>query len=113
MSMHRSAAGELELGAMSVSDRRAAVQREAQERAQARQEELASQRSPLNTPEARIRIWERLHSLALPRNHTHKLVRLIAQQTELTVQEVQEVQRQRAGLAGPVSDESAGQGQPW
>lgn len=106
MSIHRAAAGEAVFGAgATTADRRAAVQREEREREVLRQENLAAQRSPLNTPEARIRIWERLHSLSLPINRTHKLVRVIAQQTGLTVREVQEEQRHRAGE--PVSEELA------
>lgn len=102
MSIHRSSAGEIGLGALNVADRRAAVQRETQERALERQEQLASQRSPLNSPQERLRIWERLHSLSLPRSRTHKLVRVIAQQTDLTVLEVQEEQRRRAEQSGSV-----------
>ena len=96
MSIHRSTSSDVHLGAMNVSDRRAAVQREEAERAAERKEQIASQSSPLNTPEDRIRIWERLHALALPRSATHRLVRVIATQTELSVQQVQEEQRRRA-----------------
>ena len=97
MSIHRSSAGDI--GSLNVADRRAAVQREAEERALQRQDELAAQRSPLNSPQERLRIWERLHSLALPSSRTHKLVRVIAEQTDLTVSEVQDEQRRRAGPA--------------
>jgi hypothetical protein len=100
MSIHRSSAGDAALGAMNTSDRRAAVMREEQERAAERKEQLASQSSPLHGPEDRIRIWERLHALALPRSGTHKLVRLIAMQTELSVQQVQDEQRRRAAARG-------------
>jgi len=97
MSIHRSSASDVSIGVMNTSDRRAAVQREELERATARKEQLASQSSPLHGPEDRIRIWERLHALNLPRSGTHKLVRVIAAQTELSVQQVQEEQRRRAG----------------
>lgn len=96
MSIHRSSASDVSIGAMNTSDRRAAVQREELERETARKEQLASQSSPLNGPEDRIRIWERLHALNLPRSATHKLVRVIAAQTELSVQQVQDEQRRRA-----------------
>ena len=107
MSIHRSSAGEMGFGAMTTADRRAAVQREEHDRALMRQEQLAAQRSPLNNPQERMRIWERLHSLSLPRAGTHKLVRVIAQQTDLTVQEVQEEQRRRAEHTGPASGKAA------
>jgi hypothetical protein len=96
MSIHRSSASDVQLGAMNISDRRAAVQREEAERAAERKEQIASQSSPLNSPEDRIRIWERLHALSLPLSTTHRLVRVIAMQTELSVQQVQEEQRRRA-----------------
>lgn len=96
MSIHRPSTSEVQLGAMNISDRRAAVQREEAERAAARKEQIASQSSPLNSPEDRIRIWERLHALTLPQSSTHRLVRVIAMQTELSVQQVQEEQRRRA-----------------
>lgn len=96
MSIHRSSTSDVQLGAMNISDRRAAVQREEAERAAERKEQIASQSSPLNSPEDRIRIWERLHALTLPQSSTHRLVRVIAMQTELSVQQVQEEQRRRA-----------------
>jgi hypothetical protein len=96
MSIHRSSVSDASLGAMNTSDRRAAIQREELQREAARKEELASQSSPLHTPEDRIRIWERLHAISLPKSATHKLVRVIATQTELSVQQVQDEQRRRA-----------------
>ena len=66
-----------------------------QERAALRADELASQVSPTKDAEARIRIWERLHALRLPRSSSHVLVRVIAAQTRLTIGEVHEEQRRR------------------
>jgi hypothetical protein len=79
-----------------TTDRRAAIELEERERAAERQRRIASQCSPLNGPADRIRIWEEVHGLALPRSLTHKLVRVIATQTELTVRQVQEEQQRRA-----------------
>jgi hypothetical protein len=79
-----------------AEERRAAVIRADQEQAASRLERLASQTSPLNDPEERIRIWEKLHDLRLPRSADHNLVRVIAEQTDLTVQLVQQEQRRRA-----------------
>lgn len=95
--MERSSGSDIGIGFGTSADRRAAVQREQQERAAERAKELASQTSPLNEPQERIRIWERLHGLNLPRASTHKLIRVIATQTDLTVQQVQDEQRRRAG----------------
>jgi hypothetical protein len=61
-----------------------------------RQQELDEQCSPFKTPADRIRIWERLHQLSLPRISDHRLVTVIAANTGLSVEEVQAEQRARA-----------------
>jgi len=66
-----------------------------QQRAALRADELAAQVSPTKDAEERIRIWERLHALRLPRSSGHVLVRVIATQTRLTVGQVNEEQRRR------------------
>ncbi len=60
-----------------------------------RQRELLEQASTLNAPTARIRIWERLHQLSLPRDPNHRLVGIIAANTGLTMDEVRDEQRLR------------------
>ncbi|HZF26344.1 MAG TPA: hypothetical protein VEZ88_08785 [Steroidobacteraceae bacterium] len=82
-------AGEL---ATDYRARAAAVEYEARER---RRQELAEQVAVQNTPEQRIRVWERLHELNLPKKGTHPLVRIIAADTELTVEQVREEQDRR------------------
>ena len=66
-----------------------------QQRAALRANELAAQVSPAKDAEERIRIWERLHALRLPRSSGHVLVRVIATQTRLTIGQVNEEQRRR------------------
>ena len=61
-----------------------------------REQELSEQRSPLNTPADRIRIWERRHQLQLPRSPSHRLITVIAANTGLNVEEVRAEQRVRA-----------------
>jgi hypothetical protein len=79
----------------STSDfRERLAQREA-EAVELRRRELAEQTSDAHTPAARIRIWERLHQVALPRNPTHRVLRVIAANTGLTLEEVRAEQRQR------------------
>jgi hypothetical protein len=68
---------------------------------QERQHELSEQASKSNTPEARIRIWERLHQVALPRAPSHKVLGVIAASTGLSIEEVRAEQTQR--LAGAKS----------
>jgi hypothetical protein len=77
----------------SLADRRAQVEHEQQQRLQERQQQIALLTSRLSTPEERIRLWEKLHALTLPRSPTHKLLRIIAEHTELSLEQVLEVQR--------------------
>jgi len=58
--------------------------------------QLAEQSSALNSPAARIRIWERRHQIALPRDPEHRLIELIAANTGLSAEEVHAEQRFRA-----------------
>ena len=74
---------------------RTRVLRQQEEQAERRQQDLAEQSSSLNTPDARIRIWERLHEVRLPRDPAHSLIKVIAAGTGLTVEQVLEEQRQR------------------
>jgi hypothetical protein len=70
------------------------AQREA-EAVELRRRELAEQTSHAHTPAARIRIWERLHQVALPQNPTHRVLTVIADNTGLTLEEVRAEQLQR------------------
>jgi hypothetical protein len=78
------------------AEHRRKVREAEQERAALRADELATQISPMKDAEERIRIWERLHALRLPRSSSHVLVRVIATQTHLTTGQVNEEQRRRA-----------------
>lgn len=79
-----------------LAERRAEIERRQQERLAERQEQIALQSAPFSNPEERIRQWEKLHALRLPQSATHKLVRVIAEQTELSLQQILEVQQRRA-----------------
>jgi hypothetical protein len=72
---------------------------EEHERAERRRQELAQQRSDLNPPEVRIRMWEKVHQLRLPSDPTHPILDVIAISTRLTLAEVREEQRTRAARA--------------
>jgi hypothetical protein len=80
-------------------ERMALIQAEALER---RRQELGEQCSPSNTPGDRIRIWERLHQLPLPRATGHALINIIAANTGLSMEEVQAEQQLRAAARAPV-----------
>jgi len=86
-------------------ERMALIQAEAVER---RQQQLHEQASPLNTPSDRIRIWERLHQVELPRNPGHRLIAVIAQNTGLSADDVRAEQQIRAtGAGSPAGPASA------
>jgi hypothetical protein len=82
----------------SVAEHRRKVQQADQERAAMRADELASQVSPTHNAAERIQIWERLHALRLPKSSGHVLVKVIATQTRLSVDQVHEEQRRRAAV---------------
>jgi hypothetical protein len=72
--------------------------RQALQRAEAverRRQELLEQTSMLSTPEQRIRVWERLHEVALPRNPAHRVLHVIAGDTGLTLDQVRAEQQRR------------------
>jgi hypothetical protein len=69
---------------------------EEHERAEKRRLEIAEQRSDVNPPNVRVRIWERIHALRLPSDPAHPILDVIAISTRLTLEEVREVQRMRA-----------------
>jgi hypothetical protein len=79
----------------SIADHRARLAREHEEIQQRRSEALAGQVSIVNAPSERIRIWEQLHGLPLPLDPTHNLLRIIAAETDLQLEQVREVQRLR------------------
>jgi hypothetical protein len=83
----------------SIADLRARLAREHEEMQQRRLEALAGQVAVVNSPSERVRIWEQLHGLSLPRNPAHKLLRVIAGATELQLEQVREVQRLRLSAA--------------
>jgi hypothetical protein len=77
-----------------------AFQAEAAER---RQQELLEQRSSTNTPASRIRLWEKLHQIDLPRSPSHRLIDVIAAQTGLTSEDVRDEQRLRTRPVVPTA----------
>ncbi len=66
------------------------------EAAERRRLDLAEQSSRLKTAEERIRIWERIHEVNLPRDSTHRLIAIIAANTGLTDSDVRDEQQRRA-----------------
>lgn len=78
-----------------ILDHRARIERARLDAEERRSEALVGQCSPDNTPEMRVRIWEKLHQVRLPKSPTHVILQVIAKQTGLPLLDVQEVQRLR------------------
>lgn len=75
--------------------------------AQAQQEQRLEQSSELNTPAMRIRAWERLHRLTLPRGPAHAVLDVVASATRLTLEQVREEQQRRSEAAVTIEAPSA------
>lgn len=86
-----------------VLDHRARLEQAQFEAAQRRDRALIDQRSPENSPEARVRIWETLHQVRLPRDPAHAILPQVAEQTGLDLADVLEVQRLRAQPVDPAA----------
>jgi hypothetical protein len=85
-----------------MMDFRARLVHQQAEAAERRRTDLAEQCSRLKTAEERIRIWERIHEVTLPRDPAHRLVDIIATNTGLTDADVRDEQQRRASLRAAV-----------
>jgi hypothetical protein len=81
-----------------VGEHRDRVLHEQAEAEQRRQRNLLEQTSMKHPAEMRIRIWEQLHQTDLPREPTHRLLSVIAAQTDLSIEQVGREQQRRAQL---------------
>jgi hypothetical protein len=90
-----------------VDERRAAAQRMEEDRQEARRTALAEQVSIHNSARERIDIWERLHALRLPSQPAHPLLKVIAEQTSLTLQDILQEQQRRYQPSNAASDSSS------
>jgi hypothetical protein len=91
-----------------MMDFRARLVHQQAEAAERRRFDLAEQSSRLKTAEERIRIWERIHEVTLPRDTAHRLVEIIAANTGLTDADVRDEQRRRAAVRGDSIAAAAG-----
>ena len=85
-----------------MMDFRARLVHQQAEAAERRRTDLAEQCSRLKTAEERIRIWERIHEVTLPRDPAHRLIEIIAANTGLTDTDVRDEQQRRASLRAAV-----------
>lgn len=81
-----------------MMDFRARLIHQQAEAAERRRLDLADQSSRLKTAEERIRIWERVHEVILPKDSAHRLVEIIATNTGLTAADVREEQQRRVAV---------------
>ena len=75
-----------------------------EERQEARRSALAEQVSIHHSARERIDIWERLHALRLPSQPSHPLLKVIAKQTSLSVQDIVQEQQRRYHSASVATD---------
>ena len=78
-----------------MRDHRARMEVARLEARERRETARQAQRSTANSPADRIAIWERLHQVRMPADPQHQILLLIAQQTELLMADILEVQRGR------------------
>ena len=79
-----------------MGEHRDRVLLEQAEALQRRQRDLLQQTSMQHPAEIRIRIWEQLHQMDLPRQPGHSLMKVIAMQTDLSLEQVDREQSRRA-----------------
>jgi hypothetical protein len=100
----------------SIDDYRARRAAEQLRQDEIRQQELAEQTSSHNTPDMRIRAWEKAHWLRLPSQPAHPVLKAVATATGLPLALVEEEQRRRAArsqaLAAAVAAEAAAEPAP-
>lgn len=77
-------------------DHRARAERARLDAEQQRQRSITDQRDAANTPEVRIRIWEKLHQVRLPKSPKHAILEKVASDTGLGLSAVLDVQSARA-----------------
>lgn len=89
-------------------DHRARIERAQMEAAERHALAFIEQRSPGNSPDVRVRTWERLHQVRLPKDPAHAVLRVVAQDTGMALAEVLEVQRQRVQAEADAPESSHG-----
>jgi hypothetical protein len=84
------------------------MERRKLEKATLKQRTIAGLTAPQFDAQRRIRIWESLHGLNLPKSSSHELLSLIAKKTALTLDEVRREQiRRQAVLAAELRQKNA------
>jgi hypothetical protein len=84
-----------------ISDYRTRLALEQVHADERRRVEMSELTATTNTPDARIRAWERTHGLSLPRGEAHPVLSSVAAATRLTLEQVNAEQRRRLAPAAP------------
>jgi hypothetical protein len=84
-----------------VTERREAAEQEKLHRTAERQRLLSTLKSSRHVAKDRIRLWEQLFGIHLPKDTDHKLVGVIAMQTALPESEVRLEQKRRHSELNP------------
>jgi hypothetical protein len=79
-----------------MSEHRDRILHEQAEAVRQRHRDLLEQTSMKHPAELRIRIWEKLHQMDLPREPGHRLIPVIAAQTDLSIEQIGREQTRRA-----------------
>jgi hypothetical protein len=88
--------------AYAAQERRAAAERESEERAALRQSRIERQSSPQLSVLERVDHWERFHGVRLPIDPRHPLLSVIATDTALAIEDIRAEQaRRKGGTASP------------
>ena len=82
------------------TDYRGRIKKQAAEALKQRQHDRAEQISESNSPAARIKIWEGLHQIVLPQDSNHRVLRIVAARTGLSIEQIRTEQRERMQSAG-------------
>jgi hypothetical protein len=84
-----------------LQDRRVAIERANEERAAARLARIEALSSPMLSIQERVQLWESLHELRLPADPRHSLLRVIARDTALALEQVRAEQQRRKEPRAP------------
>jgi hypothetical protein len=91
---------------LNAGEYRDAVEKFKIEKDKLKQRTVAALTSPQLDPQKRIRVWESLHGLNLPKASDHRLLDEIAMKTALTVDQVRQEQvRRQDAIDTPVKKE--------
>ena len=88
-------------GGEPMLDYRERLERDRRDAEERRERQRSDQRSTDRSPEQRVAAWERLHGLRLPNAAEHPILQVVARQTGLSLDDIRNVQSERAAAVLP------------